>query len=431
MFIMIMQVLASCSSDIILPESQKQNYFISNLECNNSGSFSYIMADRFIGDTLFFKPKADNIFKQIKQNWVIGQGTGKRYFDTGKEVLFKIKTVDRSNRYITITDANKFSLLKPIVFWNISHISTRVFPRSEGSWSFSKIIFDKKRKHFVSHLFQCDTNHVSIYLAYSDSLSKWQVDNVPILIPDNFQNTYWNAPNNKGEMMVTPLISDIIIHNNQYYLFVYGDNSNDNTFISLITTDSLHEKYNIHKKHLLQFNKESSYSNHDVYYPKVLKYKDKWLMFYTSKNNNNDEVICKAISDDLHLWKTVKENIIPRNTNGWNSNSKNQLTAQVKLSNDTIYLWVTGTKTVEDQNNEFNKGNVQDIAIGKYYSIDGANDFSEMTGNPIFGGNPLFSNENDHVGATFQEIFFVDSTYTFFHSKGVNSPYYKVKYFKR
>ena len=53
--------------------------------------------------------------------------------------------------------------------------------------------------------------------------------------------------------MVTPLISDIIIHNNQYYLFVYGDNSNDNTFISLITTDSLHEKYNIHKKHLLQY----------------------------------------------------------------------------------------------------------------------------------------------------------------------------------
>jgi|TARA_B110000261_G_C12984304_1_gene317700 hypothetical protein len=47
------------------------------------------------------------------------------------------------------------------------------------------------------------------------------------------------------------------------------------------------------------------------------------------------------------------------------SNPKNQLTAQVKLINDTVYLRGTGIKIAKD----LNKGNVQDIAIGKYYYL--------------------------------------------------------------
>ena len=421
--------LISCNSDINISETQKQNYFISNIECDNHSNLTYIMVESIVGDTLFFNKQADKILKQIDENWAIGQGTNEIYLDTGKEKLFKIKTINNLGRFITITEINNFSISQPVVFWNVANFSARVFPNSKKSWSFGKILFDEKTNKFVTHLFECDTNRVSIYLAYSDNLSKWKANEKPILIPDNFKDIYWNAPNNKGEMTVTPLISDVIMHDEKYYIFVYGDNTQENTFISLLTADSLNGLYTIHKKPLLQFNQESSYSNHDVYYPKILKYKKKWLMFYTAKNKNNDEVICKAISYDLRIWKTMKENIIPRN-NGWSSNPKNQLTAQVKLINDTIYLWATGTKTVKDLNKNLNKGNVQDIAIGKYYSIDGGNNYSEMKGNPIFGGNPLSASENDHVGAAFQEITLADTTYTFFHSKGVSKPYYKVKFFK-
>jgi len=70
---------------------EKQNYFISNLECNNRKSLTYIFAKKQSKDTLFFSKNAINIFNQINSKWIVGQGTGKLYFDTGKEIIFSIK----------------------------------------------------------------------------------------------------------------------------------------------------------------------------------------------------------------------------------------------------------------------------------------------------------------------------------------------------
>lgn len=149
-------------------------------------------------------------------------------------------------------------------------------------------------------------------------------------------------------------------------------------------------------------------------------------MFYTSKNKKNEEVISKAISNDLISWITIKEDVIYKN-NGWNQNRKNQLTAQVKNINDTIFIWTTGTKIVKDNNRVYKKGNVLDIAIGKFYSLDGGNTFIEVKGNPIIGGCPNSASENDHIGACFQEIIYNNKIHTIYHSKGIDSAHYKIK----
>ena len=419
-------LIASCTKKNEIAENQQQNYFIANYECNNNNSYTYIIASKKNKDTLFFSKNSNQIFNQISSNWTLGQGTGKLYFDTGKEVLFPIKNINSKELYITIQNHENFSPSKPIVFWKSKKQSYLVLPNSKKSWGFGKVIFEEKRKRFITHIFECDTNEVKLYLAYTNDLKNWKREATPILGPNNFKNLNWNAPNTVGNMTVTPLVSEIIFYNEKYYIYVYGDNSNLNTFIGLLTCDSLNGQYKVYEDPILSPKENSSYSNHDVYYPKVIEYKGKWLMFYTSKNKNNEEFICMATSKDLQSWITVKENIIKRN-NGWNQNTKNQLTAQVKNINDTLFIWTTGTKTIKDKNRQYNKGNVLDIAIGKFYSIDNGKTFIESKGNPIWGGNPLLTSENDHVGASFQEIFHKDTIYTLYHSKGVDSSYYKIK----
>jgi predicted GH43/DUF377 family glycosyl hydrolase len=425
-FILASVFLISCniSNEVINPEMQ--SYYISNLECNNHNSFTYIQIDKKIEDTLFFTSINKNIFKQITSKWIIGQGTQEIYFDSGKENLFSIKTINAMKYYITIENSMNFSIDQPIVFWNSNKKVHHLFPALNKSWGFGKIIYEKEKKHFVTHIFECDTNKVSLYLAYSDDLKSWDIDSLPVLIAEQFKNINWNAPNYKGEMMVTPLVSDVVHDNGKYYVYVYGDNLKDNTFIGLLTCDSLNGEYTIHKTPLISPNTKSEFSNHDVYFPKIIRYNNKWLMFYTSKNKKNEEVICKAYSKDLIKWKVIKENIIKKNK-GWNESKKNQLVAQVTIVNDTIVLWTTGIKNVKDQNEKLNKGNILDIAIGKFYSLDGGEHFIEAKGNPAIGGSPRLATENDHIGASFQEIILNDTIYTIYHGKGRNDANYKIK----
>lgn len=405
---------------------EKQNYFISNLECNNRKSLTYIFAKKQSKDTLFFSKNAINIFNQINSKWIVGQGTGKLYFDTGKEIIFSIKKINIRKFYITIKNSSNFSINKPIVFWNLKKEPHFVFPNSKKSWGFGKVIYEEKKNRFTSHIFECDTNRVSLYLSHSKDLKNWIRDKNPTLTPLDFKNISWNAPDKNGKMTVTPLVSDIIYHEKKYYVFVYGDNSKNNTYIGLLTCDSLNGEYKIKKQPILSPNKKSKFSNHDVYFPKIVRYKDQWLMFYTSKNEKNEEVISKAISNDLISWTTIKEDIIYKN-NGWNQNRKNQLTAQVQNINDTILIWTTGTKIAKENNRVYKKGNVLDIAIGKFYSLDGGNTFIEFKGNPIIGGCPKLASENDHIGACFQEILYNNKIHTIYHSKGIDSAHYKIK----
>ena len=69
-----------------------------------------------------------------------------------------------------------------------------------GSWGFSKIILDKKDSLFKTHLFECDTDIVHLYLASSKNLSNWTIKR--LLKPDDFNNIPWNVPDKNHKMKI-------------------------------------------------------------------------------------------------------------------------------------------------------------------------------------------------------------------------------------
>lgn len=416
-------ILLNCGTKIDLVKFEEQSVFYSNLEGNNSIEGKFINARKISGDTLYFSGEIDAILHQIDRSWAVGQGSGKPYYDSGKEYLYNIIEIITEKRAIIISSPDEYlSVNKPFVFWKLSSYPVLFSDSLKGSWGFSKIIKDPKDNIFKTHLFECDTDKVSLYLAESSDLSKWDIQKV--LSPNDFRGIKWNAAAPDGWMRVTPLISDVIFHNNKYYSFAYGDDHDEKTYIGLLSSDSLEGNYKVFEEPILSPNPNSSYSNHDVYFPKVVKAGENWLMFYTAKNDKNEEFLSCASSENLIQWTTIKENIIPRNK-GWNAALYNQVCAQIALKRDSITLWITGAKDVGDYERP-NKGNVMDACIGKFIAHKDSLIFSELQGNPIFGGNPVFDFENDHIGAAFQELNHEGYTYTFYHGKGRSSKNYTI-----
>ena len=99
--------------------------------------------------------------------------------------------------------------------------------------------------------------------------------------------------------------------------------------------------------------------------------------------------------------------------------------AQVKIINNKLYIWATGTKDVGDFSSP-NKGNAMDICIGKFCSPLNSYNFKEVKGNPVFGGNPAFEAENDQIGGVFQELNYENYIYTFYHGKGRSGSKYTI-----
>lgn len=415
--------LYCCSGEKNNITFQKQHYYYSNTNGNNSIEGQHIYIQQKKGDTLFFNSEIDSILFNLNNSWILGQGSGKPYFDTGKEKFWTIlKVLPKLNALIIRPLNSDFNIELPVVFWKLNTYPVKFSDSLIGSWGFSKIIFDKKDSFFKTQIFECDTDVVNLYLAKSKDLNSWSIKH--LLSPSDFKNIPWNAASYSGEMKVTPLISDVIFHKGVYYSFVYGDDAKNKTYISVLTSKSLDGPYKINPNPILSPNPKSEFSNQDVYFPKVVKHKNLWIMYYTSKNKKNEEFICEANSTDLIHWDVKHENILPRN-NGWNSGMKNLLSAQIKIINNQIHIWATGIKDVGDFNNP-NKGNAMDVCIGKFYKPIHEISFIEESGNPIFGGNPTFNFENDHIGGAFQEIEFEGYKFTFYHGKGRSSKNYTI-----
>lgn len=399
---------------------ENQHVYISNFESNNSGEFEQIIATKFVNDTIFFPLRTKQILKLINaKNWLMGQGTGKNYYDVGKEVLFTIKKINPDLQYLIVENSKLFNKKFPVVFWK-TNTKSEPWINLDGSWSFSQIVYDSAQQNYFTHLYPCNSLQFDILVASSKNLLNWEIKRQPVIPASLFNEVQWNYP--KG---TAPLISDIIHHNNRFHSFCYSDDQNDQTYISILTSDSLNGSYNLPKEPCISPNPKSEFSNHDVYFPHVLKIDTLWKMFYTSKNKDGEEYICIAESSNLTSWKTINENIIERNS-GWNSSLSNQMVSQTKYANDTLWLWVTGVKDTKKGGIQ-NKGNVLDICIGKYFSIMPFASFTPMKGNPFFGGDPSLEEENDHIGASFQEIKRNDSTFYFYISKGTKEQNYKLR----
>lgn len=412
--------VTSCSQKEATVPFQNQGYFFSNIEGNNQIEGQHIFISKQRGDTLFFDTSCKKVLGAIGKKWIIGQGSGKAYYDAGKEKTWAILEILPNHNAIRFFGSN-IEIKQPVVFWNKGYTPMEFDKTLKGSWGFSKIIRDPKNQKFYTHLYNCDTDQVSIYLSKSENLSTWETKKV--LDPEQFKNTPWNVANADGKMKVTPLLSDIILKDSVYYCFAYGDDADEKTYIGLLKTTNLKE-YEIINQPILSPNPTSDFSNNDVYYPKVLQVNNDYLMFYTAKNQRNEEFISVAQSKDLVQWSVLKENIVPRNT-GWNAALYNQLTAQVELHGDSIILWATGAKEVGELAKP-NKGNPLDLCIGIFKAHKDSLLFHENPGNPVFGGNPTLDSENDHIGGAFQTIQFNNYNYTFYHGKGLNTNNYRI-----
>ena len=95
-------IVFNCGTKTDLVKFEAQSVFYSNLEGNNSFEGSFIYANKISGDTLFFSSKFDSILYQIDKSWVIGQGSGKPYYDAGKENLYNIEKIITEKRAIVI-----------------------------------------------------------------------------------------------------------------------------------------------------------------------------------------------------------------------------------------------------------------------------------------------------------------------------------------
>ncbi len=402
---------------------ENQHYYYSNKEGNNTIEGSHIYIDHKIGDTLFFDESCSKLIQNINRKWIIGQGSGKPYYDAGKEYHWPIlRVLPKYNALITRPVNEYFSLEKPVVFWKLGPYPIKFSDSLKGSWGFSKIILDKKDSLFKTHLFEFGTDQSNLYLATSKNLNNWTIKRSLKL--GDFKNISRNVPDKNQKMKFVPLISDIVHHNKKYYSFAYGDNTKGKSYISVLISDSLEGNYTSHPITLFSSNPKSNFSNRGVYFPKIVYSDSLWLMYYTSKNEQNEEFLCVARSNNLMDWMVLKENILIR-SQGWNASMKNLLCAQVKIINNQIHLWATGTKNVGNYKNP-NKGNPMDICIGKFYTPLYSNNFIEEAGNPIFGGNPTFDFENDHIGGIFQEITYENYTYTFYIGKGRSGKEYTI-----
>lgn len=413
-------ILISCTNNKPKVLFQKQQYYYSNIQGNNQIEGDHIYISEIKHDTLFFSADCNQILKNLNKGWILGQGSGKPYYDTGKEFIWHInKILPKLNAVIINGQGIKTDL--PVVFWKKDYTPVAFNKSLKNSWGFSKIIFDSTEQKFKTHIFNCDTEVVRISLCESFNLIQWQIK--VVLQPKDFENIPWNVAAENGQMKVTPLISDIIKKDGLYYCFAYGDDAKGKTYIGLLTSKDL-VNYEIIKDPILSPNPKSRFSAHDVYYPKVVKTDKAYLMFYTAKPNEQHEYINVAISKDLKNWKTIKENIIPRNS-GWNSAKYNQLVSQVKLKSDSVIIWTTGAKPVGDYSHP-NKGNALDLCIGKFIAHKDSLNFEELPGNPIFGGDPTFALENDHIGGSYQEIYFKNYLYRFYHGKNTTCKNYTI-----
>lgn len=412
-------LVCGCHHQNTSADFQKQHYFYSNIQGNNTIEGEHIFIKTIKKDTIVFYNEIGDLLNSINKRWILGQGSGKPYYDTGKEYLWRIKEVIAEKKSIIVHQPKSIQLDLPVVFWKSRPLPVLFSNTLQSSWGFSKINYNPTDSNYSTHLYQCDTATTDIYLATSKNGLEWNIK--PILTPKDFGSIKWNFSDD-GTLKTSPLISDIIQYQGTYYSFVYGDDAEKHTYIGLLTSDALEGKYTIHEHPIIAPRKESQYACHDVYHPKVIQIDSSWFMFYTGKNNQQEEFICVAQSKDLLNWTNLKENIIPRNK-GWNSAMFNQLCAQVKLNQDTLMIWVTGAKNVGDYDSP-NKGNAMDACIGKFFTVLPELNFKEFPGNPVFGGNPIYKVENDHIGAAFQEIDIDGYKTTFYHGKGISSKNY-------
>lgn len=127
-----------------------------------------------------------------------------------------------------------------------------------------------------------------------------------------------------------------------YYLYYAGHDGKCER-IGLAKGKSLFHVKRFLDKPVLDLGKRNEWDGKSISDPRVFKYEDKYIMFYTGMDKKGLERIGVAISSDLINWKKFKNNpILDISQDGWDKISACR--GDVKVFNNKIYLFYSGRK---------------------------------------------------------------------------------------
>lgn len=431
-------IIFSCSYNV-----EKKNFnfmffepcMILNYEQDNTIEGNYILIGQFnINDSSIII----NDLKKIRlnsltiENWVIGWGSKKPYYDAGVENIRKIRKIDFVKNKIFLGELKRGKGFpeknQRIVFWNTTPsgfknhlrkpiINTKLWPQFNGeSIGFSSIVYDSILRKWVMIVNEVDTSKIQIYAAVSNDLVKWSPANSgsPILSISDFKNCIWAGIDKFGKNKQTPFATDIVHYKNVWYLFLDGYSSDGKRQIGIATSKStIIGPYEISKKPILTTGQKGSWNDESVFYAKVKKYKDGFIMFYDGKNSIGNERIGLAFSKDLINWSNSENNPVLDQHYGWRSSVSCTEPNYIEIKGDYIYLMVAGVKEfkigfwhhyITKRMYLDKSGNVDDAQLGVYVSKDGGNTFKPHINNPIFVNDYSNKYENEHMGGNFKLI---------------------------
>lgn len=443
-------IIASCSENI---EKKNFNYFLNepcmivNYEGDNTIEGEYILVKEIqsLDSTIKIDLPADFYLNGSNcKNWIIGWGTNKPLYDAGVENLRVIEKIDTKNNTIYFGKLLRGEGLpkesQRIVFWNTKPsrfnnvikkpiIDPAIWPQFNGkSISFAGVEYDSLLNKWIMLVNECDTNQVQVYAAMSDDLKDWQAanDGAPILKSSDFKNCNW-ALDKTGNQIQTPNVTDIIRQNNKWYIFLDGYNANGKRNIGVAISDfTLLGSYKIIENPLLSVGEKGTWNDEAVFYGKVKKYKNEFILFYDGRNSDGYERVGMAQSKDLIKWDNSKDNPVIDQHTGWSSDIGCSEPDFIEIHNDSVFLMISGVKKFKmgAWNHYISKrmyldksGNVNDTQSGIYLSTDGGKTFSAHKNNPVFTNDYSNKYENEHLGGNFKLIKTDSADYIFYQAK--------------
>jgi hypothetical protein len=406
-----------------------------NIEQDNSGEGNYFKAIKIDpkDSTLLFNMPFDFYLNSSNiSKWHVGWGKQQPYFDAGNENLRSIERIDIRRGEIQLGKIQRGEGFpqkgQRIVFWNSAPsgftneikrpiISTdKWLAFNKKSIAFSSIEYDSVLAKWVMLFHECDNPVVQIYAALSKNLIDWNPgnDGKPILTPCDFQHCNWVVKSKDGKNLRTPYISDILYENKKWYIFFDCFDNYEKRHIGLgVSEKNSLGPYKLFPNPILSPGKAGTWNDKAVFYPKVKKYKDGFILFYDGQNQSEHERVGMAFSKNLLEWYSSIYNPVLDQHQGWRMAITSSEPNSVIIQHDSIFLMTSGTKNstalpVNTHNSIWNgmgiSGNVNDAELGVFLSTNGGKNFQAHINNPIFVNDYSNVNENDHMGGNFKLI---------------------------
>lgn len=449
LYIVFLILLSSCSS---IPEGQQFDFFLSepcmitNLEQNNlieGTQLRVLSVDEMKPSITLELPENFAINSNNCTKWTVGWGTGLPYFDAGVENIIGIRGINLKTGEITLEEnllRKEFPRVgQRIVFWNSEPsdykkvrnepvIHPDFWPKFNGqSIAFSSIVFDEKRKLWITLVHEVDSDTIQIYAAISSDLIHWKAgnDGKPILTTDDFEKCPWGSRSGSNKSFKTPMVSEIIQKSGKYFVFMDGEDASGNRHIGLATASDLLGEYSIYERAILSPQSTGKWNDQSIFCAKVVKRKNDYVLFFDGRNDDMYEQVGRATSTDLKSWKMDSDPVLDQHE-GWRSAEFTTEPNYVEARGDTVLLMVSGAKQFQEnfwhqhfthRNYLDRSGNVNDAQLGAFISTDGGKTFNPHPNNPIFTNAYIDPYENEHIGGNFERIQTDSTSYIFYQAK--------------